>query len=334
MSAHELQNLAKFAEMLGWKVHDRRHGGFELISPSVHGKQIIVLPGGGQANESRMLGWIRKILRYGDLKGKSIEQIAQEVTYNLAGKIRLAAATNAPDMGDELTPEELPAEKAPVEEVPTLAPALTIVDERPWLAHNGIGSRGIGMSYESQAVVERLWSNGHIDYRCVGCDYFRDVPRSVKSHYGARSGRDENHPKIDMAQRGPFVEDPSYTEPAWHKSVEEPVHRLRKELQKALAEVWEQIASNQYERLDLATVLAEVMVRNRREAGQEAEPVAPTPLTPEEKIRRIQILLGDEDRITKLEETVRKSTHELEESQRAVEEMRVKWTTLRSLMDD
>jgi hypothetical protein len=116
--------------------------------------------------------------------------------------------------------------------------------------------------------------------------------------------------------------------------VEEPVHRLRKELQKALAEVWEQIASNQYERLDLATVLAEVMVRNRREAGQEAEPVAPTPLTPEEKIRRIQILLGDEDRITKLEETVRKSTHELEESQRAVEEMRVKWTTLRSLMDD
>lgn len=90
----------------------------------------------------------------------------------------------------------------------------TIVIEpliRPWLARRN-AKQGGGIRYESEAVLERVWPDGTVDYACFaqGCPYTADKPRSVANHYGAaHTAKGETEP----AGEGPHHIDPTYTEP-------------------------------------------------------------------------------------------------------------------------
>jgi len=89
-----------------------------------------------------------------------------------------------------------PAQKVQVEVVPEVASGkpvsghrkLRIIREEPWSAIRNAK----GETYPSDAVMERHWSNGTVDFRCrweedlsdrsKGCDWTNESPRSVASH--------------------------------------------------------------------------------------------------------------------------------------------------------
>lgn len=76
-----------------------------------------------------------------------------------------------------------PAKKAAVKAVPALLDKPDhghILSEKPMLAK---ASEGKG--YESRIATERLWSDGHTDYKCVDCDYSSDNRLAIRGH---RSG--------------------------------------------------------------------------------------------------------------------------------------------------
>lgn len=58
-----------------------------------------------------------------------------------------------------------------------------IVREEPWSAHRNAK----GETYPSEAVMERHWSNGTVDYACrwPGCEHTDESPNNVAKHNGA-----------------------------------------------------------------------------------------------------------------------------------------------------
>ena len=86
----------------------------------------------------------------------------------------------------------------------------------PWIAHKASNSKG-GVRYESEAVLQRLWENGDVDFECAfegpqgACGYHSDNPRGVAVHYGkAHTMKGQVEP---AAQDKGLTVDPSYTEP-------------------------------------------------------------------------------------------------------------------------
>lgn len=79
-------------------------------------------------------------------------------------------------------------------------PDRTVVRSEPWHAHKAPSPTG-GTKYRSEAVVERQWSDGAVDYLCAleGCGYTSDVARSVSSHYAAHTRRGDTRPASGAA---------------------------------------------------------------------------------------------------------------------------------------
>lgn len=94
----------------------------------------------------------------------------------------------------------------------------------PWLAHKASNKDG-GVRYESEAVIQRTWNNGDVDYECAfeGCGYSNKNPRSVAVHYG-RSHTMKGE-ALPAAQDKGLVVDPEYTEPIMERNYK-PTDRL------------------------------------------------------------------------------------------------------------
>lgn len=110
----------------------------------------------------------------------------------------------------------------------------TLVSEKPWMARKGSkGPEGGGRLYESQAVIERRWSDGTRDYLCAfpDCDYTAPDPRSVATHYG-RTNTHRIRP--GSVAHPPTVYTPVYEESGRHRY--RPTERLLLGLAEALRE--------------------------------------------------------------------------------------------------
>lgn len=108
-----------------------------------------------------------------------------------------------------------------------------IVSRHPWMARKGGNRRtGSGRMYESQAVVEREWSDGTKDYECAfeGCAWNHPDPVSVARHYGRSHGAE--HPA--SVDHPPVVEVPVYEETGRRRY--QPTERLVAVLAEYLAE--------------------------------------------------------------------------------------------------
>jgi hypothetical protein len=94
----------------------------------------------------------------------------------------------------------------------------------PWLAHKASNTKG-GVRYESEAVVQRTWNNGDVDYECAfpECGYTNTNPRSVGVHYGRQHTMKGETPPA--TQDGPKIIDPAYTEPLLQRDYK-PTDRL------------------------------------------------------------------------------------------------------------
>lgn len=118
----------------------------------------------------------------------------------------------------EKEPEQAPVAKKAATPVPTPAtvakraakPRKQIISEAPMMAH-----RGGGMSYASATTIERRWSDGSVDFKCVVCDFTSDKRMGIGGHYGRHVQKGEAPKTAQGKDKMHLVEDPTYTEPAY-----------------------------------------------------------------------------------------------------------------------
>jgi hypothetical protein len=162
---------------------------------------------------------------------------------------------------------------------------IDVVKREPWLARRN-AKRGGGIRYESEAVIQRTWNNGDIDFECAfeGCDYASDKPRSVANHYGAaHTQKGEAEP----AQNGPLHVDPEYTEPASTRT-----YRPTQRLVEALMHV---IDTDEFAGMDASEQAALILswFHDRPDIEHESRPLVP--LTDADILNRIRVLVGTPD---------------------------------------
>ncbi len=170
--------------------------------------------------------------------------------------------------------------KKTIEAVAKPAPAVTLT---PWLARRN-AKQGGGIRYESEAVLERTWPDGRVDYICSvpDCGYESDKPRSVANHYGAaHTAKGETEP----AGNGPLHVDPTYTEPVTTRDYR-PTERL-------VAALMDVITGGEGLTADEMAVRILTWMHDRPDIEHESRPLAP--LTDKDIVNRIRVLVGTPD---------------------------------------
>lgn len=365
---HErVQSLLHIAADLDWAQQEQANGAVRLTAPPPWHNVTIMVPGGNKTvRDNMMRSWYRKLLRYSDpvrrtaITATVIDQlppdIAQEFNLGIKKIIRSAptppeprppkakpsavtAVVEVPDpvtdadaLADAMRPKaggnRNPRTGATVETEYEPRPAPHVVTERPWLAHYAANKRG-GRRYESKATVERVWSDGHIDYRCAwpGCPFTDDVPQRVSSHYA----RTKDHHPVEEPAYDDMLFDPSYVEPVSDREVARTkrVDRLRDRIMIALRGL-------DLEADDFALRLAD---RLTPEASTDDEHDLP-PLTSEEILERVRRLvdrgeyLAARDKVVGLEEQVGKLQASLDEQTHIAERAVERWRTLKSIVSE
>lgn len=217
----------------------------------------------------------------------------------------------------------------------------SVVDERPYLSHRKNGPKG-GTRYPSPFVVERVWSDGSIDYRCRFCDFSSDRVKSVSTH-AARAHRGE----YDRDSEREYVFDPDYTEPVEGKRPRyTPSERLLSALTDALAEVLAGLTADDVpgtgrlregmalvNRVDLATVAraaAEGALRWMHDRPDLPDPVEREPLTDEQIVARIRTLVEGGETV-RLRSVVDDLTGRLEATEKALARTRSSLATFAAM---
>lgn len=290
--------IVRVAIQAGWTARNTSNMGVVLESPGTP-HQTIAIPARTGLHQSVARQNIRKIMRYGDqLAVGMLELKADEIVREMetGRKRRIQIDDNEPMSTTEKVipavrqtplahiPVPTPAPPARVVPAPEPEPERILLSERPWLAKQGTNGEH-GYAYESKVTLERRWSDGTIDYKCVACDYTHEKPVSVSRHYGGT--KDDKHPDTSkpesVLQTGPY-------EPA-HRPPSDRAQRLIRELKAGM----EAIRGKGY---DLSTedkmleALAEQIVTMRDERRQRDEDTeAGGPLTPEQIIDRVRRLV-------------------------------------------
>ena len=191
----DLQEVVLMALDTGWTATRQSNGGIRLHAPDGVNTAYVPMTTKPSRNVAQTLR--RKVVKHADtlrlaavMAGSSIEQ-----------EVRLGEIPPEP-------PRE-PRQRAKVEEKPEAEderPAATVESERPIVAKKAPGKDG-GTVYESQAIVERKWSDGTTDYRCARCEYAHHNYRSVSAHNGKA-----HRAAVAEATLPVTLVDPGYTE--------------------------------------------------------------------------------------------------------------------------
>jgi hypothetical protein len=263
-----------FAQVLGWRASLEPNGGVRLRIPG--GKSLLVRRPDRRKREEAHIkeanDWLEQTLR-----PKTPDE------YRRAMSTRLALEGVAGVM-DTLADEYVPVEAPKVERREHVKPERRLVSEEPWMAARSIGPDGAHL-YPSEAVFQREWSDGSIDYVCAqdGCGWESGNARSVASHFaGAHSRGKGKQPQHEVVAVDP---DRSYT----------PTQRLVD----ALAE-W--LTSQSWDSTDELAVLALQWAHDRPDLDPERPGRGPLHREPEgETLAKIRALLGEDPRLAEAE---------------------------------
>lgn len=189
----DTKEIIVVAAALGWKVHLTTGNSVTIIAPEERKKYHFGLNGRASINHNRIR---RDIIKYGDPEKVLAISAADALGMNSpealailqSSKIDMSVGATVVDETPKpeprtTTPKRLAAKQgsrteseAPVSE----QREAHIVSERPMLARSS-GDDG----YESPTTIERKWSDGSKDYKCVECNYTSAASRgSVAAHYG------------------------------------------------------------------------------------------------------------------------------------------------------
>lgn len=221
----------------------------------------------------------------------------------LAGKSACCATCAETDTHDEKVERRLhltSVTASPSDEVSQIRDSdRSVVTEKPWMARQGGSEGASGRMYESPSVIERVWSDGHTDYKCTVCSYTSDNPRSVSSHHARR--KDGEHGQGPGTVKVLKVKDYTPTDIVRPVSA---IRRLTSDLLRALdgMDDWSSMSPD-----ELAKVLAEHVYEERpdREPAQ--------PLTPEQILARITMLV-DGGRLAEMHQSVERTAAALVEA--------------------
>lgn len=184
----EVAEVIETAVMFGWKMHISGASSVTIISHDERKKYHFSANGRASNSLTRIK---RDVIRFGDpkklliadsiigIKDKDIAQMAMTLLPNLGDKgtvvdHRPALEAEAREKA-KATPAAMPQKKEPVSS--DSEPERHIVSEKPMVAK---ASEGKG--YDSKVAIERTWSDGTIDYKCVDCDYSAPNRLSIRSH--------------------------------------------------------------------------------------------------------------------------------------------------------
>ena len=303
----------RMAIELGFRAEQDRVGTVILHAP--HHPITLSVPPVRQWNRRKMDTLQRKIIKYADpVKRMTVaaaldpDEKGVDPTYD-SPIFRAMLASVDPRLGDDgilhsddpvnpLVPPSEPPAPEPPQESPDGA---RIVKSSPWLAAAGpaTGNRP-GRRYESEAVIERHWSDGSIDYVCSwpGCGFTHPSnPRAVASHYGGS----KDHAKV--GPQSPQYADPDYVEPiTHHRSAQNRAARLARELALVIVDADGNLEAAAYDDpLEWARTVAERIVAARDANRLTRETESGEPMTPEELIERIRVIVDDGSYLRRIE---------------------------------
>jgi len=233
---------------------------------------------------------VRKVLRHRKPNGPPPLVIVERVIDYLkmdasrATTLRiLASEAGAPTVAGSPV-EPVPDDGGSSEPAPVVTPPgrhrkRRITREEPWSAHRNQS----GVTYPSDAVMERTWNDGTTDFACrwEGCDFTDDNARTVAAHNGAhKRGQGKSpQPEVDGF-------DPNHV-PGTSRTRR--IFKLRREVDGALTAALAQ--GIDFSVVDQAEWIATWIIDHRVEpvkgSGDEADEVE---LTPEQILDRIAAL--------------------------------------------
>lgn len=192
------RQVIEAAVMLGWKMHLSSNSSVTIISWDDRRKYHFS-SGGRHSNSLTRIR--RDVVRHGEpskvLIADSLAGIDDKDMRMMVQGLTL------PHLGDEGTVvdhrPELEAEKAERKQLINDREYVVasdselngtaerrVISERPMRAKSSEG-RG----YDSKIAIERLWSDGSTDYKCVECDYTNTKRLSIRGHWNKHSKKTE-----------------------------------------------------------------------------------------------------------------------------------------------
>jgi len=151
------------------------------------------------------------------------------------------------------------------------------VSAKPFRAKHGMTDAG-GSVYDSSAVLEVIYDNGDIEYRCTQCSWEHANPRSVAAHYSAKHGV-----KGGVAKQ---VKETGRVDPT---AVWEPNKLQNAAIARLAAEIERAMAVGAADPRAIATSIVES--RARRGEVDPAEPIQA--LTSDQILAKIRLMLDD-----------------------------------------
>lgn len=326
------RELVQFAVLLGWYARNT-HGGGVLLTAPLNKRQKITVPAKSGIQDHNASAWADRLVRYADpVRLLALE--AQRSDAMETGKDGFAwQAWVGPDgeVQENLVYSDPEPEPEPV--VPPVRTP-TVLSERAWLAKNG---KEEGWRYESGAVIERRWSDGSLDYRCAldGCGYTSATPQTVAAHY--RSSKD--HPKVD-GNRHQLRTEPYEVK---HRGAAQRAAHLAAQIAAALEDIGKSLGS--YDGwTELAVEVAEKIIADRDE-NRNVEESERGPLTPEQVLERIRVLVDNgqfvalreendalNERVAELEVSVGECGQRAEDAENEAAAIRGEWEALNSFI--
>lgn len=182
----DTKDLIALAVVLGWKCHLTTDNSVTIIAPGNPSpkKYHFGLNGRASVNHNRIKRDLKKFADperlalaltagvAGDDVGRAASQILSEA---LNAKPGDQMVDQRPKPEPKPTPKVLAKRKVPVSS--ESEPERRIVSEQPMMA-----KAAEGRGYESKVAIERTWSDGSIDYKCVDCDYTTPKRLSIRGH--------------------------------------------------------------------------------------------------------------------------------------------------------
>lgn len=151
------------------------------------------------------------------------------------------------------------------------------VSTKPFQAKHSMTDAG-GSVYDSSAVLEVIYDNGEVEYRCTQCSYEHAKPRSVAAHYAAKHGV-----KGGVAKQ---VKETGRVDPT---AVWEPNKLQNAAIARLSAEIERAMAVGAADPRAIATTIVES--RARRGEVDPAEPIQA--LTSDQILAKIRLMLDD-----------------------------------------
>lgn len=284
----DVRELIEVGVTLGWKMHLGSANSVTLVSHDERKKMHFSSSGRASIGMNRLR---RDVVKYADPKQLEYGHAALAAKDPDLGRLMFAAMPTVSketvvDHRPEIEAEEQ-RQRAQREEIRQAQrdrqkryeeaqssesePERTIVSQKPMVAKDSTG-RG----YDSKVSIERHWSDGTVDYKCVDCDYTSVNRLAIRGHRSGSKhnprGRDRNTHKIDVPLAATYA--PRQT-------------RIE-----ALAEVIQGLVSEGT--VDPAEIARQALtwVHEQTRHGT-SEAAEREPMTAEETLNRVRLLLDD-----------------------------------------